>query len=51
MINNKEHYDQLSNDQTAAKNETVNNDEERFQKETLSKGLKTTLLRTHRFYI
>ena len=53
---NKEHYHQLSNDQTAAKNETVNNSKERFQKEYLitknvAKGHKTASPRTPRFYI
>ena len=34
-LNNKEHYRQLSKDQTAVNNETVNNVIERFQKEKL----------------
>ena len=54
--NNKEHYHQLSKDQTAENNETVDNVIERFQKENLitksvAEGLKTTLPRTPRFYI
>ena len=47
---------QLSKDQTAANNETVNNVTERFQREnvitkTVAEGLKTTSPRTPRFYI
>ena len=54
--NSKEHYHQLSKDQTAENNETVDNVIERFQKENLitksvAEGLKTTLPRTPRFYI
>ena len=46
-LNNKEHYCQLSKDQTVANNETVNNVKERFQKENLinksvAEGLRTT---------
>ena len=46
--NNKEHYCQLSEDQTVGNNETVNNVIERFQKENLitknvAGGLKTTI--------
>ena len=56
QLNNKEHYRQLSKDQTAANNETVNNVIERFQKENLitknvAEGRKTTSPRTTRFYI
>ena len=56
QLNNKEHYCQLSKDQTAANNETVNNVVGRFQKENLitknvAEGLKTTSTRTPRFYI
>ena len=35
QLNNKEHYCQLSKDQTAANKETVNNVTKRFQKENL----------------
>ena len=46
QLNNKEHYRQLSKDQTAANNETVNNVIERSQKENIitknvAEGLKT----------
>ena len=56
QLNNKEHYCQLSKNQTAANNETVNNVVGRFQKENLitknvAEGLKTTSTRTPRFYI
>ena len=55
-MNNKEDYHQISKDQTAANNETVNNVIERFQKENIitknvAEGLKTTSSRTPRFYI
>ena len=55
-LNNKEHHCQLSKDQTAANNKTVNNVTERFQKDTLitkniAEGLKTTSSRTPKFYI
>ena len=56
QLNNKEHYCQLSKDQTAANDKTVNNVRERFQKENLmtknvAEGLKTSSPRTPRFYI
>ena len=56
QLNNKEHYRQLSKDQSAANSETVNNVIERFQKENLitknvTEGLKTTSPWTPRFYI
>ena len=56
QLNNKEHYCQLSKDQTPANNETVNNVIKNFQKENLitknaAKGLKTTSPRTPRLYI
>ena len=56
QLNNKDHYRQLSKDQTAANKETVNNVTERFQKENLitknvAEGLRTTSPRTPRFYI
>ena len=35
ILNNNEHYRQLSKDQTGVNNETVNNAIERFQKENL----------------
>ena len=46
-LNDKKHYCQLSKDQTAVNNETVNNVIEMFQKENLitkkvAEGLKTT---------
>ena len=44
QLNYKEYYRQLSNDQTAANNETVNNDIEKFQKETLPKDPKLLYL-------
>ena len=56
QLNNKEHYRQLSKDQTAANNETVNHIIERFPKENLitknvAEGLKTISPRIPRFYI
>ena len=56
QLNNKEHYCQLSKDQTAANKETVNNVTKRFQKENLInksivEWLKTTSLWVPRFYI
>ena len=56
QLNKREHYHQISKDQTAANNETVINVTEKFQKESLitknvAKGLKTTSTRTPRFYI
>ena len=56
QLNNKEHYCQLSKDQTAANDKTVNNVRERFQKENLmtknvAEGLKNSSPRTPRFYI
>ena len=51
QINKKEHYRQLSKDQTAANNETVNNVIERFWKKNLitknvAEGLKLLHLDT-----
>ena len=56
QLNNKDHYSQLSKDQTAANKEIVNNVTERFQNENLitknvAEGLRTTSPRTPRFYI
>ena len=56
QLNNKEHSCQLSKDQTAVNNKTVNNVIERFQKENLmtnnvAKRLKTSSPRRPRFYI
>ena len=57
QLNNKEHYRQLSEDQTAASNETVNSVIERFKRfqnlitKNVAEGLKTTSPRTPRFYI
>ena len=53
---NKEHYHQLSKDQTTANNETADNVIERFQKKNLiiknvAEELKTASPRTPRFYI
>ena len=55
-LNNKMQHRQLSKDQTAANNETVNSVRGRFQKENLitksvAEELKTTSLRIPRFYI
>ena len=56
QLNNKMQHRQLSKDQTAANNETVNSVRGRFQKENLitksvAEELKTTSLRIPRFYI
>ena len=56
QLNSKEHYRQLSKDQTAVNKETVNNVTGRFQKENLinknvAEGHRTTSPRTPRFYI
>ena len=56
QLNNNEHYHQLSNDQTAENNETVNNVMKRSQNENLNainvaEGLKTTSPRIPRVYI
>ena len=57
QLNNKEHYRQLPEDQTAASNETVNSVIERFKRfqnlitKNVAEGLKTTSPRTPRFYI
>ena len=56
LLNNKEHYRQLSKCQTAANNETVKNVIKQFRKENVvtknaPEELKTTLPWASRFYI